>query len=162
MSLERIIIHWTAGSYTNLELDHYHFVVDKDGEVHTGKKPPESNSRPLPWNYVPHCGGGNTGSIGISMAGMAGFKHSKDVGKYPLTQKQCESCWKKCAALAKKYNIPLTEDGIMTHYVFGKRNPKTSSAGKIDIVCLPHEPNLKADEINPYILNKVKWYASKF
>ena len=49
----------------------------------------------------------------------------------------------------------------MTHYEFGRKNPKTSSAGKIDIVYLPAYPNILQEELGDFIRNKIKWYFSK-
>ena len=158
--MKRITIHWTAGSYTSRETSHYHFTVDPNGGINLGKDP-EVNKAPLKAGYVAHCGGGNTNNIGVSMMGMAGFKNAKNVGKYPLTAKQCEATWKLVASLCKEFNIPVTPDTVFTHYEFGKNNPRTSSAGKIDIIHLPHVPHLKKEEIGDYIRGKVKWYLSK-
>ena len=65
---------------------------------------------------------------------------------------------KLVAELCKKYDIKITKETVMTHYEFGKKNPKTSSAGKIDIVYLPPYPNIKQNDIGDFIRNKVKWY----
>ena len=96
--MNRIIIHWTAGQYAPnvTDLEHYHFIVGGSGKVHNGKYMPEDNENCYDGKYAQHCGGGNTGSIGVSMCGMLGFKNSKNVGKYPLTGKQVEACFKLC------------------------------------------------------------------
>ena len=96
--MKRIIIHWTAGLYypTELEKTHYHFLVDKDGNVHEGKFKPENNLRCAAGYYAAHTGGGNTGSIGVSMCAMAGFKNRRECGSYPITGKQFESAMKLC------------------------------------------------------------------
>lgn len=139
-------------------------MVDKDGNVTQGKFPVsantvcrnDANGKPA---YAAHTGGGNTGSIGVSMCGMAGFKSSIDVGKYPLTKKQCEACFKLCSDLCKKYNIPITNKTVLTHYEFGKQNPLTSSAGKIDIVFLPPFPGISKDKVGDFIRAKIRWYS---
>ncbi len=162
--MKRIIIHWTAGGYypNQTDLLHYHFLIDKDGKIHNGVYSVKDNENCLDGVYAAHTGGGNTGSIGIAFCGMLGFKSRQDIGKYPLTQKQCEAGFKLAADLVKKYNLnindPLT---IQTHYGFGKRNPKTSSSGKIDIVFLPHAAYLQPNEIENFIKNKVKWYMQQ-
>ena len=92
---------------------------------------------------------------------MYGFKSSTSVGKYPLTAKQCEATFKLVAELCKKYNIKITPDTVMTHYEFGKKHPKTSSAGKIDIVYLPPYPKVQKDEVGDFIRNKIRWYFNK-
>ena len=159
--MKRIIIHWTAGSYSPnaTDLQHYHYLVDSVGVVHYGKFKPEDNENCQDGRYAAHTGGGNTGSIGIAMCGMCGFSGVNNVGKYPLTKKQCEATFKLCAELSKKYNIPIASNHIMTHYEFGKSHPDTSSAGKIDIVYLPPYPDYNRNKVGDFIRNKIRWYS---
>ena len=161
--LNKITIHWTAG--TNYPNEHdkkcYHFLVDKDGKVINGVYRPEDNINCNDGKYAQHCGGGNTGNIGISMCGMAGFTSRANVGKYPITAKQFEACCKKVAELCLRYNILVSDKTVFTHMEFGKTHPNTTSAGKIDICYLPHQPQLKSNEIGNYIRNKVLWYYYK-
>ena len=159
--LNRVIVHWSAGTGKANATDksHYHFLVQNDGSVIKGNYVPEDNANCNDGRYAAHTGGGNTGSIGISLCGMAGYQQGKPQStKYPLTAIQCEAAWKKIAELCKAYNIPVTPETVMTHYEFGIKHPKTSSAGKIDIVYLPSQPKLKKEEIGNFIRNKVKWY----
>lgn len=95
------------------------------------------------------------------MCGMYGYNGKPNSTKYPLRAVQVEAMFKLVAELSKKYKIPITPDTVMTHYEFGKKHPKTSSAGKIDIVYLPPYPKVKKDEVGDFIRNKVKWYLSK-
>lgn len=159
--MKRIIIHWTGGTNQPNGTDylHYHYLINGDGLVTLGKFKPEDNENCQDGKYAQHTGGGNTGSIGVSMCGMLGFKSSKDVGKYPLTKKQCESCFKKVAEICKQYKIPVTAQTVMTHYEFGKSHPQTSSAGKIDIIYLPPYPEQTTDKIGDFIRNKIRWYS---
>lgn len=161
--MKKIIIHWTAGANqpNSTDYQHYHYLINGDGLVLQGKHKVSDNENCNDGVYAAHCGGGNTGAIGIALCGMAGFKNAKSIGKYPLTAKQCERAYKLIAELAKKYSIPIESTTIMTHYEFGLKNPKTSSAGKIDIVYLPPYPKVKKDEVGDFIRNKVKWYLSK-
>ena len=167
--MKRIIIHWTAGRLQPNATDykHYHFLINGDGVVLNGKFPVGANevcktdakNNAL---YAAHCGGGNTGSIGVALCGMytAGninYKQSPDL----LTKVQVERCFKLIAELSKTYKIPITPDTVMTHYEFGLKHPKTSSAGKIDIVWLAPYPELKPGEIGNFFRNKAKWYLSK-
>lgn len=160
--MKRIIIHWTAGTYqpNTIDFEHYHYLVTGDGLVVEGKYKPEDNENCNDGKYAAHTGGGNTGSIGVSMCGMAGFKDHKNVGKYPLTKVQCERCFKLIAELAKKYNICITPDTVMTHYEFGRKHPKTSSGGKIDIIYLPPYPDIDQGKIGDFIRNKARWYLN--
>ena len=158
--LNKIIIHWTAGTNepNNTDYQHYHYLVNGNGVVVKGKYNPEDNLNCNDGKYAQHTGGGNTGAIGVAMCGMYGFTSGNNVGKYPLKKVQCERCFKLVAELCKKYNIAVTPQTVMTHYEFGKKNPKTSSAGKIDIVYLPPYPTVKQADVGDFIRNKVKWY----
>jgi N-acetyl-anhydromuramyl-L-alanine amidase AmpD len=163
-NMKRIIIHWTAGTNypCSTDLEHYHYLIDKDGKLYNGKYKPEDNEDCTDKKYAQHCGGGNTGAIGISLCGMyvpTGVAVQKT--KYPLTAVQCERAFKLIAELAKKYNIAITSDNIMTHYEFGKKNPKTSSYGKIDIIYLPPYTTITANKMGDFIRGKVRWYYEK-
>ena len=171
MSQWKLVVHWTAGPYTmtSLDYEHYHFTVGRDGEIAHGKFKPEDNI-PGPHglqsgHYAAHCGNGNSWAIGVSLRGMGGYRGRSSIGKYPLTQKQCEAAWQFIAGLCKQYKIEVTPDTVETHYEFGmkmkKINPKSSSIGKIDINFLPFKPELKDHEVGDYIRNKVKWYLGK-
>lgn len=155
--MKRIIVHWTAGTYypNNTDLEHYHFLIDKDGKIYNGKYKPEDNENCSAGKYAAHTGGGNTGSIGVALCGMYGFKDKNNVGNYPLKQKQCEAAFKLIAELCKKYRIDISPDTVMTHYEFGKKYPKTSSNGKIDIIFLPPYPSVQPSEIGFFIRNLV-------
>lgn len=159
--MKRIIIHWTAGTNKPCatDLEHYHYIVTGTGEVKNGKYKPEDNENCNDGKYAAHTGGGNTSSIGVAMCGM--YVPSKvDITRteYPLTKVQCERTFKLCADLCKKYNIHITPDTVMTHYEFGKKHPKTSSTGKIDIIYLPPWQEVTPAKIGDFIRNKIKWY----
>ena len=161
--MKRIILHWTAGTYfpNSTDLSHYHYVIDKNGKVYNGKYKPEDNENCNDGKYAAHTGGGNTGSIGISVCGMAGFNSRNNPGRYLIAQKQMEAAFKLCAELCKRYSIPITNQTVLTHYEFGLANPRTTSAGKIDISYIPYCPEIPARSVGDYIRNKVKWYCSK-
>lgn len=156
--MNKIIIHWTAGTHTPnaVELKHYHYLVDGEGKVHRGIYKPEDNEDCTDGHYAAHTGGGNTGAIGVAMCAMAGFTSSIKAGSYPITPVQLEACFKLCADLSKKYGIAV--QNIMTHYEFGLNHPSTTSRGKIDIVYLPPYPTVKSNEVGGFIRNKIKWY----
>lgn len=161
--MKRIIIHWTAGGYypTNYEKEHYHFLIDKDGHVHKGMFKPEDNEICKVGKYAAHTGGGNTGSIGVSICGMSGFISRACIGKYPILKKQFESTMKFCAELVVKYHLDINPQTVMTHYEFGIKNPKTTSAGKIDIIYLPPYSWVSKEEVGSFIRSKIKWYKLK-
>lgn len=157
--MKRIIIHWTAGvgSPNAIERQCYHYLVDTKGVVHSGIYKPEDNENCSDGKYAKHTGGGNTGSIGVALCGMADFGKNTTL-KYPLTKIQCERMFRFVADLSEKYKIPITSNTIMTHYEFGLKNPNSSSAGKIDIIYLPPYPNVLKDKIGEFIRSKVRWY----
>lgn len=159
--MDKIIIHWTSGGWfpNATDKEHYHFLIDKNGKTINGKYKVEDNENCTDGKYAAHCGGGNTGAIGVAMCGMFGFKNSKNVGSYPLTKVQCEACFKLVAQLCKKYLINL--NNVLTHYEFGLSHPNTSSKGKIDIIYLPVYPEIKQNEIGVFIRNKIRWYLDK-
>lgn len=161
--VKRIIIHWSAGRYypSEFEKNYYHYLVDADGKVYSGFYTPEDNDNCYDGKYAAHTGGGNTGSIGVCMCGMYGFKSSANAGDYPITKVQFEACMKFCAELCAKYNIQPNPNTVLTHYEFGKANPKTTSAGKIDIIWLPPYPWVAQNEVGSFIRSKVRWYKER-
>lgn len=158
--MKRIIIHWTAGGAvpTSYEKEFYHYLVDALGKVSNGKFKPEANLVCRKGLYAMHTGGGNTGSIGVSMCGMADFRNKTEQGKFPITKIQFEATMKLCAKLAKQYGINITPDAVMTHYEFGQKHPNTTSFGKIDIIFLPPYPWISRDDIGSFIRSKIRWY----
>jgi hypothetical protein len=162
--VKKIVIHWTAGPYDMTQADflHYHYTIGPNGEINHGKFSVDDNIPPLrAGKYAAHCGGGNSYSIGVALRGMAGYTSPTHIGPFPLTKKQCETAWQFVAGLCKGYGITVSEDTVYSHYEYGIRYPKTSSAGKIDITYLPHEPTLKRDQVGGYIRKKVNWYLGK-
>lgn len=159
--MNKIIIHWTAGAYqpNPTDLEHYHFLIDGEGKKHNGKYKPEDNENCNDGKYAAHTGGGNTGAIGVSMCAMAGFNSAASCGNYPITPVQLEACFKLCAELCKKYNIPV--ENVWTHYEFGINHPDTTSHGKIDIIYLPPYPLVKRNEVGGFIRSKIRWYLNK-
>lgn len=162
--LNKIIVHWTAGHRTANKEDkeHYHYVIDVDGLVHTGIYSPEDNQNCQDGKYAKHCGGGNTGAIGVAICGMYGFnsktKKCKDE-KDMISRLQAESMFAWIAYLCKKYDISYNQ--VLTHAEFGLAHPKSESAGKIDISYIPWENLSGIKECGDYIRNKVKWYIDR-
>lgn len=161
--MKRIIIHWTAGGAVpnSHDKDCYHYLVDNMGKIHLGTFKPEANENCLDGEYAAHTGGGNTGSIGVSLCGMMGFKNKYEIGNYPITKIQFESAMQFCAKLSKKFNIPVTKTTVLTHYEFGKTHPNTTSVGKIDLIFLPPYSWVEQDEVGNFIRTKIKWYLQK-
>ena len=161
--MKRIILHWTAGTNqpNTTDYEHYHYLINGDGLVLQGKHKVSDNENCNDGVYAAHTGGGNTGSIGIAVCGMLGYHSPKNIGKYPITKIQTEKLFEFTAKLCKDYNLQITPNTVMTHYEFGKLNPKTTSARKIDITHLPSYPNVVANNMGDFIRNKIKWYYNK-
>ncbi|MCX4275895.1 MAG: peptidoglycan recognition family protein [Candidatus Gastranaerophilales bacterium] len=177
--MKRIILHWTGGIYApnDKEKKCYHYLIgyhqnkttDNKGNIKfidvatltQGNFTPEDNLNCNDGRYAAHTGGGNTGSIGVSLCGMLGFISASNQGKFPLKRVQFERAYKLCAELCKKYAIVISPATVLTHYEFGKANPATQSRNKPDISFIPYEPNLKPDEVGNFIRNKVQWYFDK-
>lgn len=164
--MKRIIIHWTAGTYTPNEHEKncYHYLIafnPKNNAAYqvNGRFKPEDNLNCYDGKYAAHTGGGNTGSIGVSLCAMGGYKNITEVGNYPIRQEQLNLLYKLCSQLSKKYSIPINSNCILTHYKFGLKNPNTTSKGKIDIVYLPSQPNIICSNVGDYIRNNIKKYV---
>lgn len=115
--MERIIIHWTGGKHTpnTTDINHYHYIISGDGEVVKGKYEPEDNLS-VKTKYAAHTRGLNTGSIGVSLAGMFGAREAPlDVGDYPITEVQVEVLASLVARLCEEYDIPVTRTTVLTH-----------------------------------------------
>lgn len=156
---QRITFHWTAGGpkANSIDIQHYHYIFEADGTIVIGHFKPEDNVPPLREGfYARHCGGGNSYNIGLALCGgPAGYKHGE------ITRLAFERACHKAAELCLELGFTPNESTIQTHYGFGKRNPNTSSAGKPDISSLPWAKGLKPDEIETYILGKVRWYYQR-
>lgn len=137
--LQRIILHWSAGTHTVSALDrrHYHFIIDGAGAVHTGTHKPEANERPVSGKYAAHTLNCNTGSIGVALAAMAGaVERPFDAGKYPITADQVDALIALAARLCAQYGIPVSRKTVLSH---AEVQPSLGIAqrGKWDIAWLP-------------------------
>lgn len=137
--LNKIIWHWSAGLHTpsNLDREHYHFIIDGEGKVHPGKWPVAANEKPVKGQYAAHTLNCNTGSIGIALAAMAGaVERPFDAGRFPITQKQVTALVGLARELGKQYGIPVTPETMLSHAevqpVLGIKQ-----RGKWDITWLP-------------------------
>lgn len=145
MTLKRIIIHWTAGTNTvnAIDKEHYHFIVDGTGKVVNGDHKPEDNISTSDGIYAAHTRGANAGAIGVSMAGMMGATGPTQLGLYPMTKIQWDSCMSLVKKLAKKYKIPVTRSTILTHAEV-QQTLGIKQNGKVDISFgVPGKPELR-------------------
>lgn len=163
--IDRIILHWTAtNKLTPGALTRYHYSIDNSehNKIYQGAYSIADNARQINDNqYAAHVFNGNSHSIGIALIGMKGASSDgSDVGNQPITEKQLDQACKLIARIIEKYNLPLNEETITTHYEFGvKRNDKNKE--KADIRYLPWDKSIKADETGAYIRTKVRQYLAK-
>lgn len=143
--MKRIIIHWSAGDYTpsSLDKEHYHYMVDGDGKVHTGIYKPEDNLSIADGKYAKHTKGTNEGAIGVAICAMAGAtERPLSFGKYPLKRVQWESLVNLVAGLARKYKILITNKTVLSHAEVEK-TLGNKQLGKWDIAYLPFDSSVK-------------------
>lgn len=152
-----VVWHWTAGSHkaNATDLNAYHLVVEGDGEVKVGKHSVADNMRPVSGSdYAQHVGGWNSYRVGIAGAGMAGYTGPGNVGKYPLTEVQIVRMVELTVHFLEIAKLnPLNPLHACTHLevwtlhsIKGQRNHQ-----KLDIEHLPFQPNLRRDEVGPFL-----------
>lgn len=152
---KNIVLHWTAGNYTPSSIDkmHYHYLIDNNGKLYKGLYTPQDNENCTDGKYAAHCGGGNTGRIGLAICCR------KDI-KTPPVQKQVEALCHLSAQLCHAYGLkPIN---CITHAEFGQAHPKTSSYGKIDINSLPYAKVSGIKACGDYLRNKIQWYYNHY
>lgn len=142
--MERVIVHWTAGSSQPTEDDraHYHALVTGDGRIVPGVPSIAANSGGSKRGYAAHTRACNSGSIGVSLCGMRGAVESPfHPGPDPITEAQWLAALDLIAALAKHYKIAVTPKTILTHAEV-QANLNIRQRGKWDIARLPWNPGV--------------------
>lgn len=141
--MARIICHWTAGGYTVSEIDkeHYHFIIGGDGVPVRGDHTVADNVNTGDGDYAAHTLSCNTGSIGISLACMAGAVESPfNAGAYPMKKSQWDVLVLALAQLCDHYSIPVTPKTVLSHAeVQGTLG--IPQRGKWDYTRLPFDPD---------------------
>lgn len=143
-SMKRVIWHWTAGNYkpNATDLKAYHFVVDGDGNWHRGVSV-SLNSGSLKDGYAAHTKHCNTGSIGVSLACMAGAVESPfNPGRAPMLKVQMESLIAGTRILNRAYGIPVTRKTNLSHAEV-QTTLGIAQAQKWDFTRLPFDASIK-------------------
>lgn len=142
--MQRIILHWTAGNSKASANDkaHYHVLIEGDGSPVKGDPSITANQAPVSSGYAAHTLNCNSGSIGLSLCGMANaIEKPFSQGKSPITAVQWEAAIKAAADLCRRYSIPVTPSTVLSHAeVQGTLG--IQQRGKWDIAILPFEPSL--------------------
>lgn len=156
--MQRIICHWTAGSYnvSGVDKEHYHIIIDGDGKVHRGYNDIDDNLSCGDGIYAAHTWGLNTASIGVTVCCMAGARqHPFRGGKFPMKKVQWETMIKVVAELCEIYKLPVDEKHVLQHgevtEVYG-----IDQWGKWDVMVLPWEPGLSGKQVANLFRQKVR------
>lgn len=158
-AIKRVIAHWSVTKYAfnTLSAKHYHFMVSGDGEVKAGDFTPEDNIKPVNGKYAAHTLNCNTGSVGIACMAMYGAKSVKDVGAYPITERQFEAMCKKIAELCIKYDIAVSTKTVLSHAEV-QPNLGITQRGKWDIAVLPYKGLTNERAVGDYMRERVVAY----
>jgi len=160
--MKRIIMHWTAGSYTASEEDkeHYHFLIDGSAKIIKGVHSVSNNEVIRGSNYAAHTLNCNTGSIGISICCMAGATESPfNPGNYPMKAEQFGVLIEAVAQLCEVYDIPVTPQTVLSHAEV-QGNLGIQQRGKWDYTRLPFDPQIKgARAVGDHIRERVSLFV---
>lgn len=142
-SIQRVILHWTAGAHKATDFDrlHYHLLIEGDGALVRGIPSIALNSLPkAKAGYAAHTLNCNTGSIGVSMCAMAGaLERPFSAGSQPLTKAQWDAASTAVAELCRRYSIPVGSKTVLSHAEV-QANLGIKQRGKWDIAKLPFDP----------------------
>lgn len=137
--MERIIIHWSAGGHKASALDkqHYHIIIEGDGSLVRGDHEITDNISSADGDYAAHTRSCNSGSIGVSLAAMAGAVESPfNPGKQPITAAQMDKLPLVLADLCRRYTINVTPRTVLSHAEVQK-TLGIAQNGKWDIAWVP-------------------------
>lgn len=143
--MDRVICHWTAGTHIPNAVDrqHYHILIAGDGTLVRGLASIKDNSHPPSAHYAAHTLNCNSGSIGVSLCGMAGAIESPfRPGDYPINESQWASLVQVVRELCDFYSIPVTLKTVLTHAEV-QANIGVTQRNKWDIAVLPWLPTFR-------------------
>lgn len=144
VSMQRIVVHWTAGGHQASEFDrgHYHILIESDGKLVRGKHSIADNVDISDGNYAAHTANCNTGSIGVSLCCMAGAVESPfKAGSAPMTRAQWDALSDVVADLCRHYKIAVTPKTVLSHAEV-QSNLGIKQNGKWDITRLAFDPSV--------------------
>lgn len=119
--IQRVILHWTAGSHVASSFDrqHYHILVEGSGRVVRGTPSIAANGVGAPASAgqrASHTLNCNTGSIGVSMCAMRdAVERPFNPGPSPMTRVQWEAAARVVAILCRRYNVPVGRQTVLSH-----------------------------------------------
>jgi len=118
--MNRIIWHHTGGQYNPNATDRraYHQIIDGDGQVHSGQFEIAANApgQLRKGAYAAHTRHLNGGSIGVSIAAMAGGAWSDPFGgQYPVKPAQVDALMRETGRLCGVYGIEVGARTVLSH-----------------------------------------------
>ncbi|EUB95869.1 N-acetylmuramoyl-L-alanine amidase family 2 [Rhizobium sp. CF080] len=144
--ISRIIFHWTAGQNkaNDLDREHYHILIEGDGKLVRGKPSIALNTEPkAKAGYAAHTLNCNTGSIGVSLCGMAGaIENPFSAGKQSITRAQWNALVYVLVQLCKRYGIQVDRKTVLSHAEV-QITLKITQRGKWDIARLPFDTSIQ-------------------
>lgn len=159
VTMKRVICHWSAGTHEASWLDrkHYHLIIEGDGNLVRGDRSIADNAAPIRGNYAAHTLRCNTGSIGVSLACMAGARERPFTsGSYPMTQVQWKTLAPVVAELCRVYEIPVTPQTVLSHAEV-EDSLGIKQRGKWDYTRLPFDPSVQgAREVGDKLRREVQ------
>lgn len=117
-SMKRIIVHWTAGAHkaSALDREHYHILIEADGNLAHGIPTIDLNQEPARSGYAAHTLNCNSGSIGVSLCCMAGAEEIPfKAGSAPMTREQWDKLPHVLADLCERYGIVPGPRTVLSH-----------------------------------------------
>ena len=144
-SMERVIVHWTAGAWkaNSDDVAHYHILVEDDGKLIRGSYSIKDNVNTSDGRYAAHTKNCNTGSIGVSCCSMAGaIENPFNAGQYPTTKTQWDTMCQAVAELCSRYSIPITDDTVLSHGEV-QNNLGIAQSGKWDYTRLAFDASVQ-------------------
>jgi hypothetical protein len=156
--MDKVIVHWTAGSHncSAVDKEHYHIIVDGNGKLWRGDNSIKANVSTSDGDgYAAHTKSCNTKSIGISACAMANAVESPfNAGSYPLKQLQWDTLAAVAADLCRKYGIAVTPQTVLQHGEV-QNNLGIAQDGKWDICKLPWASSMSHKEVGDQFRSKV-------
>lgn len=159
--MDRVIVHWTAGSHVASENDreHYHILIEGSEKLVLGKYPIIANvSTSDPDGYAAHTKNCNTKSIGVAVCCMAGAVESPFyAGKHPMLEEQWRTMAQVVADLCVTYGIPLDKQHVLGHGCV-QENLGIAQSGKWDPCKLPWDPSKSIQQADDLFRQEVNKY----
>ncbi len=146
---EGIVVHWTAGAHeaSSLDREHYHIMVEGDGDLVRGEHNILDNWNTNDHDYAAHTRRCNTRWIGISLCCMAGARQSPfNPGPFPMTLLQWKRSMLVAADLCERYDVPVKDTVVLAHGEVQEKLHRPQ-AGKWDPCKLPWAPKMTGEQV---------------